>query len=166
MNLRRTLLCSLPASLALASCGFQLRGQQSFAFTSLYAIFADNSPLASELRRTLEAQGVRVITDSRDARGSDVMLQVLVDQRERVVVGANASGQVREFQLRVRFKFMLRNQAGLELIPETELLLHRDTSYSETKALSKEAEEVQIYRTLQTDIVQQTIRRLAAVKSV
>jgi LPS-assembly lipoprotein len=31
-----------------------------------------------------------------------VILDVLGDQREKVVVGLNASGQVREFQLRLR----------------------------------------------------------------
>jgi LPS-assembly lipoprotein len=95
-----------------------------------------------------------------------VVLDVLADQREKTVVGLNATGQVREFQLRTRLRFRLRTPQGKELIPETELLQQRDISFSESAALAKEAEENLLYRDMQTDIVQQLMRRLAAVKSI
>ena len=41
----------------------------------------------------------------------------------------------------------------------------RDVSYNESVALSKEGEEALLYRNMQTDLVQQLMRRLAAVKS-
>ena len=80
------------------------------------------------------------------------------------MVGLNASGQVRELQLRLRIKFRLRTQKGEELLEPTELLQTRDISYSETIALAKEAEEALLYRNMQTDLVQQLLRRLAAVR--
>jgi LPS-assembly lipoprotein len=78
-----------------------------------------------------------------------------------VVVGISASGQVRELQLRLRFEFRLNTPGGRELIPATELLLSRDLSYSESLALAKAQEETEIYAAMQTDIVQQLLRRLA-----
>ena len=39
------------------------------------------------------------------------------DRRERVVISLNSTGQVRELQLRLRFRFKLRTLAGKELIP-------------------------------------------------
>lgn len=135
-------------------------------FSSLYSGFAESSNLGQELRRALEANAVQVITDQRQLKAAQVLLDVLVDQREKTVVGMNASGQVREFQLRVRLKFRLRDSAGKELIPETELLQQRDISYNETGALAKESEEALIYRSMQSDIVQQALRRLSAVKSI
>ncbi|HWI80094.1 MAG TPA: LPS assembly lipoprotein LptE, partial [Ramlibacter sp.] len=75
-------------------------------------------------------------------------------------------GQVREFQLRTRVKFKLRTPQGKELIPETELLQQRDISFNESAALAKEAEENLLYRDMQSDIVQQLMRRLAAVKTI
>ncbi len=39
-------------------------------------------------------------------------------------------------------------------------------TYNETNALSKEAEEAMLYKDMRTDIVQQLLRRLAAVKSL
>ena len=81
-----------------------------------------------------------------------------------MVVGLNASGQVRELTLRLRVKFRLRTPGGSELIPDTEILQERDISYNETIALAKEAEEALLYRTMRTDIVQQLLRRLSAAK--
>ena len=135
-------------------------------FSSLYSGFTESSSLGQELRRALEANAVQVITDPRQLKAAQVLLDVLVDQREKTVVGMNASGQVREFQLRVRLKFRLRDSAGKELIPETELLQQRDISYNETGALAKESEEALIYRSMQSDIAQQALRRLSAVKSI
>jgi LPS-assembly lipoprotein len=80
-----------------------------------------------------------------------------------VVVGLNAAGQVREFQLRIRFKFRLRTPGGREIIPDTEILQQRDISFNESAVLSKEPEEALLYRSMQNDIVQQLMRRLAVI---
>jgi len=91
---------------------------------------------------------------------------VLTDQRERSVVGQTASGQVRELQLRTRFRFRLANAAGKLLLEDVELLLERDISFTETAVLAKEAEEATLYRDMQSDIVQQVMRRLSAVQTL
>lgn len=97
---------------------------------------------------------------------ADAVLDILADQREKSVVGSTAAGQVREFQLRLRFRFKLSTPNGKELIPESEILLQRDISYSESIALSKQEEEAELYRDMQTDVVQQVLRRLAAVRAL
>lgn len=150
----------------LPACGFALRQAPNLPFNSLYAGFSETSSLGQELKRALEASGVRVISDNRQLDAAQVILDVLQDQREKTVVGVNASGQVREFQLRIRFKFRLRGKDGQDIVPETELLLQRDISYSESGALSKEAEEALIYRSMQSDIVQQALRRLSSVRAL
>jgi LPS-assembly lipoprotein len=70
---------------------------------------------------------------------------------------------VREFQLRSVVRFRLRTPQGRELIPETELVQQRDISFNESAVLAKEAEEALLYRDMQSDVVQQIMRRLAAV---
>ena len=87
-------------------------------------------------------------------------------QTMRVVVGINASGQVREYQLRLRVPFHLRTPQGRELIPATEILQQRDISFNESAVLAKEAEESLLYRDMQNDVVQQLMRRLAALRAV
>ena len=165
---RRSLLASLGITglAALAGCGFKLRGVPEFAFRTLYIAAPSGSPLARELRRTLQAAGgqLTLLTEPVQLPQAQAVLDLLQEQQERNVVGLTASGQVRELQLRLRIKFKLRTPAGAELIPETELLQQRDISYSETIALAKEAEEALLYRSMQTDLVQQLMRRLAAVQ--
>ena len=106
---------------------------------------------------------MQVITDVRQIDKAEVILDVLQDQREKVVVGLNASGQVREFQLRLRFRFKLRSAKNSELIPITEILQQRDISFNESAVLAKETEEALLYREMQSDIVRQIMRRLATV---
>jgi LPS-assembly lipoprotein len=162
---KRTLLTLAPAAL-LAACGFRLRGVPEFSFDTLFISAAPSSTLARELQRTLDGSGSKltVLRDMADLPKAQVGLELLSEQRERVVVGQNASGQVRELQLRLRVKVRVRGANGAELLPETELLQQRDISYNETIALAKEAEEALLYRNMQTDIVQQLLRRLAVVK--
>ncbi len=163
---RRCCLTLLATSMTLGvpGCGFALRKAPNFAFKSLFSPLAESSVLGTELKRSLEASGnVQVITDVRQIDKADVILDVLQDLREKVVVGLNASGQVREFQLRIRFRFKLRSAKNSELIPMTEILQQRDISFNESAVLAKETEEALLYREMQSDIVQQIMRRLATV---
>lgn len=153
--------------LALAGCGFALRQPVTFAFTSIYTSVSPTSPLGAELKRQLAAAGrVELVTDTARLQEAQVVLDVAPEQRIKTVVGLSSSGQVREFQLRLVLKFRLRTPQGKELIPETELTQQRALSYDEVFALAKEAEEALLYRNMQSDMVQQILRRLAAVKSL
>ena len=161
---RRNLLTLMATTAGLSGCGFALRKAPNFAFTTLFSGVAESSPLGVELKRSLQSTGkVRVITDARQIGEAQVVLDVLLDQREKVVLSTNASGQVREYQLKLRFRFRLRTLAGKMLIPDAEILQQRDISFNESAVLAKEAEEGLLYRDMQSDIVQQVLRRLAAV---
>ena len=163
---RRFCLTLLTTSMALgiAGCGFALRKAPNFAFKSLFSPFAESSLLGTELKRSLESGGnMRVISDVRQIDQADVILDVLQDRREKTVVAVNASGQVREFQLRIRFSYKLRSAKGKDLIPTTEIVQQRDISFNESAVLAKESEEALLYREMQRDIVQQIMRRLATV---
>lgn len=163
---RRRLLLVLAATSALAGCGFALRQAPDFAFDTIFVNAPPSSSLATELKRTLELGDTVQVVGAPRIDSAEVIFDLLADQREKVVVGLNASGQVREFQLRTRIRFRLRTPQGKELIGETELVQHRDISFNESVVLAKEAEENLLYRDMQTDLVQQLMRRLAAVKTL
>ena len=155
------------AATALSGCGFQLRQSADLPFKSLFLILPRQSALGTDLRRNLASQAnLKVFTEAKDMTAAEVVLDVMSEVRERVVVGLNASGQVRELQLRLKVKFRLRSAQGQNLIPEVELQQQRDLSFFESAALSKDIEENMMYRDMQVDIVQQILRRLAAVKSL
>jgi LPS-assembly lipoprotein len=157
---RRRLLSALGALAvpALPGCGFALRQAPALPFERIALVgFAPRSPLALELGAGLAA-AAQVVDAPAQAQ---VLLQAISDRRERSVVASTAAGQVRELQLRLRFEFRLTSPGGRELIPPTELMAQRDMSYSETFALAKAQEEAELMAAMQSDIVQQVLRRLA-----
>ena len=155
------------STLALASCGFALRSSQKFPFKSMYTGPITASPLLIELSRQVAGTGgVEVIIDQRQVERADVIFELLQEQREKVVVGRTSSGSVREFLLRTNLRFRLRTRDGYELISDTELVQERIISFNESAALSKEAEEQLLYRDMRSDIVQQVLRRLGAVRQL
>ncbi len=155
------------AVVGVSGCGFALRKAPTFAFQVVRIAGSENTPVASQLRTALITNGLTVITSAEPASApAQVVLTVTVDQRERIAVGQTAAGQVRELQLRTRFTFRLRTVGEKDLIEDTELLLERDMSFSETAVLSKAAEEELLYRDMASDVVQQVVRRMAAVKSL
>ena len=161
---RRTALTALTAvagSLLLAGCGFRLSRPPGLAFGSIALTgFAPRSPLADEFRRRLAGQ-LQIVDAPAKA---DVVLHAIDDARERSVVASTAAAQVRELQLRLKFNFRAHTPTGRELIPRADLLLTRDMSYSEAQALAKEHEEAELFREMQADVVNQVLRRLAAVR--
>ncbi len=162
---RRGLLLAVPAAALLAGCGFRMRGAPSFAFTSLH--LASVSDLAQELRRNLlSVDGLQVLDARTPPEQAQVILDLVNERRQKVVVGRTSTGQVREFQLRMMLTIRLRNPRGRELIAETELQQHRDISFNESAVLAKEAEEALLYSDMQSDLVQQVLRRLSAVREV
>ena len=161
---RAFLLQGLALAALLPGCGFALRGSPDFAFQSVVLVAPERSALAAELRRGLAGNAkLQVISDPAGRERAQVVLEILSDQRAKVVTGLTPVGQVTEFQLRLQVRFRLRTPQGKELIAETELAQKRDLSYSESAALAKETEEGLLYRDMQSDIVQQVLRRVAAV---
>ena len=149
------------ASLALAGCGFKLRGAEPLAFRSIALTgFAPRSPLAQELKDALERS---VLVEPVPAL-AELVFQALLDVRERAIVATTAAAQVREVQLRLKLRWRTVTPAGRQVTPPVELALSRDMSYSESIALAKQHEEADLYREMQTDIVAQVLRRLAAIR--
>ena len=157
---RRALLVA--GSAVVSACGFELRRPPELRFRTIQlAGFKPRSPLFDELRNSINSSTTTLVVEA--LTQAQVVLDALTDAREKAVVASNSVGQVTELQLRARFGFRLRSVAGKELIPAAEIVLSRDLSYTESAALGKEQEEAFLYRTMQSDIVAQVLRRLASV---
>ena len=156
---------ALLASGLLAGCGFALRNSPNFAFDTVAVTPEQSVGVAAELARYL-GDKLRPVVPSEGQTGPQAVIDVLQELREKSIVGLTATGQVREYQLRLRVKFRVRTLQGVELIAPTELVLQRDISFNESAVLAKETEEVLLYRGMQSDLVQQLLRRVAAIKSL
>lgn len=147
---------------ALAGCGFELRHEPVLQFQTLALTgFAPESPLAQGLKRQIKRTPVQLVEDPARAQ---VVLEVLREVRDRTVVASTTVGQVREWQLRLQFDYLVRTAGGELLVPKVELRLSRDMNYTETDALAKEQEAANLYGAMQSDAIAQVMRRLAAVK--
>jgi LPS-assembly lipoprotein len=155
-------LALLAAALALAACGFQLRGAATLPFGSLYVQAAPTSPFAVQFKRTVRVGGgTRIVERPEEA---EAILQILSELQEKQILSLGGTGRVREFELRYRVSFRLTDAKNREHIPATEIVLKRDFSFNDEQALSKEAEEALLYRDMRNDAVQQLVRRLQAAK--
>ena len=156
---------ALALAAALPGCGFQLRGSNgsyTMPFHSIYLGFPDNSALGTELKRNLRAGGQVVIADS--ATDAEAQLVLLGETRNKSILSLNSLGRVREYLLTYTLTFAVRDAKGVELVPATQISLRRNMAFDETQVLAKESEEALLYRDMQADIVQQIIRRLAALQ--
>jgi LPS-assembly lipoprotein len=165
---RRSLLSGVVLALGtvvLSACGFKLRSAPNFAFQTIAVTPETGGAVATDVIRYF-GDAIRPLAPAIGGLPPDVILDIQQELREKSVVGVNATGQVREFQLRIRLRFRLRTPRGAELIAPTEIVQQRDISFNESAALAKEVEEGLLYRDMQNDIVQQLLRRLAALRSL
>lgn len=152
-------------TLTLSACGFQLRGASStqMPFKTIFLGLPDNSALGSELKRYIRSGGsTTVVTDQKEA---EAIMEVLGEVREKVILSLNSQGRVREYTLYYKFRFRVKDNKGQELMVPTDITLKRDISFNESAIMAKEQEEQQLYREMQSDLVQQILRRLAALNS-
>lgn len=156
-----TVLCLVVA--ALSGCGFKLRASQDLPFESLAITPERAAGVAGDMARYLGSR-VRPLAPGAGGEPPQVILDILQEAREKLAVGLNTSGQVREYELRLSVRFRLRGQQGAELIAPSVIEQHRSISFNESSVLAKESEEALLYRDMQADVVQQLLRRLAAVK--
>ena len=162
MPTRRSFVVAAVAAV-LAGCGFELKRPPELRFKTIrLAGFPARSPLSDELKRDIDASTTTKVVEA--LKDAEVVLEALTEERQKTVVATTAADQVREYELRLRFRFQLRTAAGKELIPASEILLKRELTYTESAALGKEQEEAFLYRAMQSDIVSQVLRRLASVQ--
>lgn len=146
----------------LAACGFQLRGSTELPFKTLWVGFSDASPLGTEFRRYIRSgTSTRLVEDPKQA---EARLVVLGESRTKQILSLNSAGRVREYTLFYTFVFKVDNARDRDFIPPTRITLKRDISVNESTQLAKVAEETLLYRDMQSDLVQQLIRRLGAIK--
>jgi LPS-assembly lipoprotein len=160
-RVRRALLVALACTtLALAACGFKLRGQQTFPFDTISV--PNNTPLGFELKRNIAAanEQTKLVENVADA---DAVLSIMGEAQEKVILSLNTQGRVREYQLRYRVVFRVASPKGVDFVAPTSLLLTRDITFND-QVLAKETEEAQLFREMRSDVVQQIIRRLAAAQ--
>ncbi|WP_426087964.1 LPS assembly lipoprotein LptE [Janthinobacterium sp. PSPC1-1] len=161
---------ALGLTVLLSACGFHLRGSDGsfmLPFATMYIGLPETSPLAIGLKRYIRAIGSTEVVDTKD--GADAVLEVLSDperNRTKTILSLNKNGRVQEYQLGYSINFRVLDKAGNQLLAPTTISLVRPITFDESQVLAKETEEAALYRDMRNDLVQQIMRRLAAIKPV
>ena len=155
-------IATLALSMGLFACGFHLRGEAHYAFATLFLNSPPALPITTELRRSLEGIGSAKLVAA--AAGAEAVLEVNSVEDTKQILSLSGGGKVAEYLLTKRVMFRVHDNDGQDWLPTAEVLVRRSYTYSDTEALAKEAQEQRLWREMQTDSVQQIVRRLQAAK--
>jgi LPS-assembly lipoprotein len=143
----------------LTACGYQLRGTADLPFERVHVETGGFSLFAAELRRALESGRDVEVTDT--PQQAQVVLKIIDEQRERNILSISSTGSVSEFALRYSVRYRIMDNQLQDLVAPSAINLRRDLTYDDTQTLGKESEQELLYRDMQTDAVQQMLRRLS-----
>ncbi len=157
------LLC---ACTLLAACGFHLRGingtSDQLPFSSIYIDFPADSQTSARLKRLIK--GMKLTKIVNNPKEAEVILSALSEKKKKDYLSLNAQGRVREYSLDYILEFIVKTPQGKILMEPTKLTLRRTMTYNDNEALSKENEELMLYKDMQYDMANQLLRRLSSIK--
>ena len=147
-------------SLAVAGCGYQLRGAVSFP-PGLDAVHVAGPPeIGVALVEVLDSGGVRVRSNGDSARA----VVRLTDERlsRRLVSVDPDTGKEGEFELSYRVTFRVTGPDGEELVPGQTVSLLRDYTFDSAGLLGKNRERRTLHAEMRRDAAGQIARRIQA----
>ena len=160
--IRRSFLALVCGTAVLTACGFQLRGQQNYAFKRL-AIVGAPPIVAARLTRMIEGGSDTVVVQS--PSNADAIL-TLGEGRSQRVLTLNLAGAAQEYELTYSLNYSLASADGTPLIPSSAIALNRAMTYNTQFATAKAQEAELLYTDMENDAVDQLTRRLATVHSL
>jgi LPS-assembly lipoprotein len=159
---RRSFLTLACSAMLLSACGFELRGQQNYAFKRL-AIAGAPAPVAARLTRMVQGGSDTVIVNSPAA--ADAILTVS-ESRGFNTLTLNSLGVVEEYALDYWLSYSVRGADGTLLLAPSAIHLNRAMTYSDQFSQAKVTEADLLYADMQNDAVDQLMRRLAVVRTL
>ena len=148
---------------ATAGCGFQMQGRVEYGpeFETVYLQVPDSaSPLARELRRSLEVAGVN-LTPAPDR--ATAILQIVGDDTGRDVESVDAQNRPREYRIFYRASYRVVSD-GKIVLDNQRVIRTRVYTYDELEVLAKAHEEKLLRTALAKEIAGVITRRLSNIE--
>lgn len=150
--------------MAIAGCGFQLRGAvplpDSLKLMYIQGINIQQG-LGLELKRGLKQNGIQVVNDYEK---NSAVLTILENKFERRVLSVGSNAKVSEYELYSLLTFKVTDGEGKIIVEPQDLEAIRDYQFDQTQVLSSDVEEASLREELNQQLVQSLLRRLTAVK--
>lgn len=162
MSWSERLRLALPAAaaLALAGCGFHLRGSTDLAWAHLSV--QGQGALVTELKRRIAGTTSTRVED--DPKLAQAVLTVSSETNGQTPMAYNADGTVAQYQLTESVGYQLTAPDGQVLIAPTTLSETSNLSYETSQALAKANESDVLIRGMRSDLIDRILFRLSAMR--
>jgi LPS-assembly lipoprotein len=147
----------------LGACGFHLRGDARYAFSSIYVNVQGAPIFEAGVKRAIEGASSAKLVQSPTA--AQVILDIPPISDEKDVLSLSGGGSVREYALVMRVSFRLHDADGLDWLPPGEIVVRRSYTFNETEVLARDQQEQRLLREMQGDAIAQLVRRLQAARN-
>ena len=150
-------------AMTLVACGFQLRGEAQLpsALKRVHVAASDPfSPLARDVEAALRRSGATV----EDAAGENIAEITLASVSLAPVVrsvGANAT--VNEFSMVYHVELSIQGSDGKSLLAPQVIEHSRDYTFDQTQAIGSNAEQDEVKKGMERDMVQAIMYKIASV---
>jgi len=147
----------------LSACGFQLRGETSLPLSlqRVHLTLADPlNPLKRDLEGALQRAGAKVESNSGEGI---VEVKIPIISLAPQPQSITSTTRVREFVMIYHLALQVDDTDGHPVLPLQDIELTRSFTFDETQALGIAAEQEELKKQMQRDMVQAIMRRLGAI---
>jgi LPS-assembly lipoprotein len=149
--------------LALSACGFQLRGEAKLP-ADMQRVHVAVSDAFSPLKRDVEAALARSGATVESAPGEHIAeITLSAVSLAPVVRSVGANATVNEFSMVYHVELGIQGSDGKTLLP-TQVIEHsRDYTFDQTQAIGSNAEQDEIKKGMERDMVQAIMFKIASI---
>jgi len=153
---------TLLAALALSACGFHMRGEVRLppGMQRVNVQIADPySPLVRDLEAALARSGAKV----ENAAGEGIAeISIPAISLAPVVRSVGANAFVNEFSMVYHVEMQITDANGKTLMPRSVIEHSREFTFDQTQAIGTSAEQDEIKKEMERDMVQALLRKIEA----
>jgi LPS-assembly lipoprotein len=166
MTSRRPAILLLLAAIVplLTACGFHLRGEAQLP-PGMERVYVDSSdpfgPLKRNLEKALERSGAKIETKSGDGI-AEVKLGAV--SLAPVVRSVSVNARVNEFTMLYHVELSITDASGKVLLPKQVVEKSRIFTFDQTQAIGTGAEQDEIKKEMERDMVQVVLRKIESAE--
>lgn len=147
-------------TLLVSACGWHLRGALILPpdLSSMYISARDtHSGVASDLKRTLEANNIDVASSSSQAQ---MTMHIIDERNNRRTAAVSSGGLASEYELTMDVRYKITDSDNNILVPERTATVIRSYSFDPNSVTSAAQEERILREEMRNDVIQQMARSL------
>jgi LPS-assembly lipoprotein len=166
MTSRNTLFLLILAALVplLTACGFHLRGEAQLP-PGMERVYVESTdpfgPLKRNIEHALERSGAKIESKSGDGIAEIKLTAVSLGP---VVRSVSATARVNEFTMLYHLELQINDAAGKVVLPKQVIEQSRIFTFDQTQAIGTGAEQDEIKKEMERDMVQVVLRKIESAE--